>query len=93
MKRAKLPHAALPALIACGIILGALTLAGCSQKMNANTTSTSVPATSVAMTPARARALHANEMGEIPVLMYHLIGQRRASSTAPQRSFAKTWLI
>lgn len=30
------------------------------------------------MTPAKARALHANEMGEILVLMYHLIGHTKS---------------
>jgi peptidoglycan/xylan/chitin deacetylase (PgdA/CDA1 family) len=39
------------------------------------------------MTAARARALHANEMGEILVLMYHLIGEKEGRYNRSAQQF------
>ena len=61
------------ALLLLIVVLISLTVAACGSGKKASTTVTSAPATGGAMTPEKARALHANEMGEIPVLMYHLI--------------------
>ena len=68
----------LVALLFLTVVFLSLTLGACGSGKNLSTTSTSTPAASEAMTPAKAQALHANEMGEIPVLMYHLIGPAKS---------------
>ena len=74
MKLGRLLQTLLLAVLVCGVVLFGLTFSACGSGKSPRTTSTTKPAASQAMTPAKARALHANEMGEIPVLMYHLIG-------------------
>lgn len=78
MKPGRLPQTLLLVVLVCGVILFALTLGACGSGKNPSTKSTSTPAAGETMTPAKARALHANEMGEIPVLMYHLIGHTKS---------------
>ena len=68
-----MPRGPRVALLLLIVVLISLTVAACGSGKKASTTVTSAPATGGAMTPEKARALHANEMGEIPVLMYHLI--------------------
>jgi len=74
MELGRLLQTLLLAVLACGVVLFGLTFSACGSGKSPRTTSTTKPAASQAMTPAKARALHANEMGEIPVLVYHLIG-------------------
>ncbi|HEY5527978.1 MAG TPA: polysaccharide deacetylase family protein [Thermoleophilia bacterium] len=58
-----------------------------SSNSGSATSSTAPTASSGPMTVERARTIGANEMGEVPVLMYHLFGTQAATYTRTPQDF------
>jgi len=77
------------ALLLLIVVFVPLALAACGSGKSPSTTSTATPATSSVMTPEKARALHANELGEVPVLMYHLISHTNSQFNRTPDEFRK----
>lgn len=73
-----MPRTCLLAGLICALVILGLTLDACGGGKSPSTASTATSVTSQPTAATEAPALHANEMGEILVLMYHLIGDTKS---------------